>query len=185
MVDFSGTEVMVLGAVVSGVGFLLLAAVLQRWLGWVPALAWCGFVWSLVVIALVTMVPTYDVSGGVSLESRPTSCSWDIGGPAPEGFWIFDGAQRTLNTALFVPSGALLVVAVARGRSGFLLAPLGLGALAAYSVAIEYTQLELARIDRACDITDVIDNVTGAVIGFGIGLVLLAVLRPWRSRRRV
>lgn len=184
MVNFSGTEVMVLGAVMSGAVFLLVAAVLQRWIGWISALAWCGFLWSLVVIALVTMVPTYDVSGGVPLEGRPTSCSWDIGGPAPQGFWIFDGAQRTLNTALFVPSGALLVVAVARGWSGLLLAPLGLGALAAYSVAIEYVQLELARIDRACDITDIVDNVTGAVIGFLLGLGLMVVLRPWRSRRR-
>ena len=33
--------------------------------------------------------------------------------------------------------------------------------------AIEETQLHLARIDRACDVTDIIDNVTGAVSGPG------------------
>ena len=64
-----------------------------------------------------------------------------------------------------------------------MLVPLGLVLLAAYSVGIEWTQLELARIDRACDVTDVIDNVTGAVIGVGVGLVLALVLRPWRGRR--
>ena len=53
------------------------------------------------------------------------------------------------------------------------------------SVAIELTQLALARIDRACDVTDVIDNVTGAVIGVVVGIVLTLLLRPWRGRRRV
>jgi glycopeptide antibiotics resistance protein len=59
---------------------------------------------------------------------------------------------------------------------------LGLLGLAAYSLGIELVQLELARIDRACDVTDLVDNVIGAVIGFGIGLVLALVVRPWRRR---
>ena len=75
---------------------------------------------------------------------------------------------------LFVPSGVLLVLAAARWRIGWVLVPLGLAGLVAYSVAIELTQLELARLDRACDLTDVIDNVAGAVLGVGIGLVLIA-----------
>ena len=61
--------------------------------------------------------------------------------------------------------------------------PLGLAALAAYSTLIELTQLAAARIDRACDVTDIIDNVTGAVVGVLIGLALLPVVRPWRFRR--
>jgi glycopeptide antibiotics resistance protein len=61
--------------------------------------------------------------------------------------------------------------------------PLGLVGLAAYSVAIELIQLELARIDRACDVTDVVDNVSGAGIGVVVGLVLVLVFRPWRHRR--
>ena len=115
---------------------------------------------------------------------RPGSdtCSLDYGGPAPDGFWIFSGAQRLLNTALFVPAGALLVLASARWRIGWVLAPLGPGAPGGYSVAIELVQLEVARIDRACDITDVVDNVTGAAVGFVVGLVLTPVLRPWRRR---
>ena len=39
---------------------------------------------------------------------------------------------------------------------GLLLAPVGLAALAAYSLAIELTQLQLARLDRACDVTDLV-----------------------------
>ena len=48
----------------------------------------------------------------------------------------------------------------------------------------EETQLHVARIDRACDVTDIIDNVTGAVIGVALGLALLPLPRPWRPRQR-
>ncbi|WGY03367.1 VanZ family protein [Nocardioides sp. QY071] len=183
MVTFGGTGVMLLGIGVAGVLCALLGLALARPLGWVSAIAIAGFLWSVAVIALVTLVPTSPDTGFVPAETRMTTCSWDIGGPAPDGFWIFQSGQRTLNTVLFVPAGALLVLAVARWRSGWLLAPAGLLGLAAYSALIEKTQLELARIDRACDVTDIIDNATGAVFGAVIGLVAVVVLRPWRHRQ--
>lgn len=184
MVEFGGTGVMLLGVGVSGVVCGLLGLVLARSLGWVSAAAVAGFLWSVAVIAVVTLVPTSAHPGIVAAESRLATCSWDIGGPAPEGFWIFESGQRTLNTVLFVPAGALLVVAVARWRAGWILAPLGLAGLAGLSALIEKTQLELARIDRACDVTDVVDNVTGALVGAAIGVVLVVVLQPWRHRQR-
>jgi glycopeptide antibiotics resistance protein len=64
------------------------------------------------------------------------------------------------------------------------LIPLGLVALAGLSLGIEETQLHVARIDRACDVTDIIDNVSGAAIGVAAGLLLLPILRPWRAKRR-
>ena len=116
-------------------------------------------------------------------EGRLETCG-EIGGPAPEGFWIFTSGQRLLNTVLFVPAGVLLVVAAARWRwSALVRCRSGWRLLAAYSAGIEYTQLELARIDRACDLTDVVDNVTGAAIGVLIGIPLALLLRPWRPRR--
>ncbi len=177
-----GTQSMVAGAVVSGIVFALLASVLRRRLGWVSATAWCGFAWWVVVIGLVTLVPLAGIDYAVPAETRSETCSMDYGGPAPDGFWVLAGGQRLLNTALFVPAGALLVLAVTRWRTGWLTAPLGLIGLAAYSLAIELVQLEVARIDRACDVTDLVDNVTGAGIGFGVGLVLTLVLRPWRRK---
>jgi glycopeptide antibiotics resistance protein len=177
-----GTQSMVAGAVVSGVVLALVAGVLRRRIGWVGAVTWCGLLWWLVVIALATLVPLYGVDYAVPAETRSETCSMDYGGPAPEGFWIFDGGQRLLNTALFVPAGALLVLAVARRRSGWVAAPLGLLGLAAYSLGIELVQLEVARIDRACDVTDLVDNVVGAAVGFAIGVLLVPVVRPWRRR---
>jgi hypothetical protein len=180
---FGGTESMVAGALVSGAFFAVLASLLRYRVGWLSAVAWCGLAWWLVVIGLVTLVPLYGIDLSVPAETRSDTCSMDYGGPAPAGFWIFSGGQRLLNTALFVPAGALLVLATARWRIGWVLAPLGLLGLAAYSLAIELVQLELARIDRACDITDFVDNVIGAAIGFALGLLLAAALRPWRTRR--
>lgn len=183
MAPAGGIDVMLLWIAVSGVFFALVGLGLRRSLGPVTAFAIAGFLWSLVVIGIVTLLPTTADVGVVPAEGRATSCSTDIGGPAPDGFWIFAGGQRLLNTVLFVPSGALLVLAAGRWRIGWLAVPLGVAGLAAYSVLIELAQLELARLDRACDVTDVIDNVTGAVFGVVVGVVLMLVFRPWRHRR--
>lgn len=183
MVTIGGTGVMVLGTLAAGVVAVLLTLVARRRLGTTTALAFSGLLWSLVTIALVTLVPTRAGIQVVPAESRSESCSWDYGGPSGVAFEILGLDQRTLNVLLFVPAGVFLVLAVGRWWAGVLLTPLGLVALAAYSLAIELTQLQLARLDRACDVTDLVDNILGAGIGSVIGLVLLPVLRPWRGRR--
>jgi hypothetical protein len=175
---------MLVGVALSGVVCALLALGLRRRLGLVSAVAVGALLWSLAVIAVLTLIPASASPGVVYADSRLDSCSWDIGGPAPDGFWIFSGGQRLLNVVAFAPSGALLVVVAARWRRWALVTvPVGLALLAAYSVGIEWTQLELARIDRACDVTDIVDNVTGAALGVAVGVVLAVVLRPWRARR--
>lgn len=183
MFPVGGVGVMLLGAALSGLLLLALASVLSRRFGWTWALSLGLLLWSLVVIGLITLLPTQGAPGVVPAEGRLETCSFDIGGPAPDGFWIFAGGQRLLNTLVFVPPGALLVLVAARWRAGWVLVPLGLALLAAYSAGIEATQLALARIDRACDVTDIIDNTTGAAIGVALGLPLALALRPWRARR--
>ena len=177
-----GVGVMLLLVAASGLVCGLLALALRTRLGWLSAVAIAGFLWSLAIIGSITLIPANGAPGIVSAEGRLTTCSWDIGGPAPDGFWIFSGGQRLLNMVVFVPAGVLLVLACARWRIAWILVPLGLAGLAAYSIGIEATQLALARIDRACDVTDVIDNVTGAVLGVALGIVLALLLRPWRHR---
>ena len=172
---------MVLGALVAGGVAVVLALLTRRRLGTTTAVAVAGLLWSLVVIALVTLVPTRADVGIVPAESRSESCSWDYGGPSGAAFEVLGLDQRTLNVLLFVPAGMFLVLAVGRWWAGLLLAPIGLACLAAYSLLIELVQLQLARLDRACDVTDMVDNVVGAGIGFAIGLVLLPILRPWRG----
>jgi hypothetical protein len=185
MFPVGGVGVMLLLIALAGLGVAVLTLVLQRWFGW-PWSVLCGLlVWSLAVIGVITLIPANGAPGIVSAEGRLASCSWDIGGPAPDGFWILPGGQRLLNAVVFVPSGALLVLVAARWRRWALVTiPLGLLVLAAYSTLIELTQLAAARIDRACDVTDIIDNVTGAAVGVLVGVVLLPVVRPWRLSGR-
>ncbi|RYB94314.1 VanZ family protein [Nocardioides oleivorans] len=182
MVTIGGTGVMVLGGLVAAVVAVLLALATRRWLGTVTAVSVAGLLWSLVAIALVTLVPTRPDVGFVPAETRSETCSWDYGGPSGAAFEVLGLDQRTLNVLLFVPAGLFLVLAVGRWWIGLVLAPLGLGLLAAYSLGIELTQLQLARLDRACDVTDMVDNIVGAGIGFALGLLLLPVVKPWRRR---
>jgi hypothetical protein len=184
MVSIGGTGWMLLFAAVAGLLAALVGLVVGRRMGPLAGLAWFGLLWSLAVIAVVTLVPAQDGLRYIPADQHATSCSWDIGGPAPGGFWILGGGQQLLNTLLFVPSGVFGVLVVSRWRAGRVLVPIGLVVLAAYSLGIEETQLHVARIDRACDVTDIIDNVTGATLGVLVGLALLPALRPWRAASR-
>jgi VanZ like family len=184
VVSIGGTGVMVLGALAAAVVAVLLATALRPRLGTATAVSFAGLLWSLVAIALVTLVPTRPDVGIVPAQGRSETCSWDYGGPSGGAFEVLGLDQRTLNVLLFVPAGLFLVLAAGRWWWGLVLAPVGLVGLVAYSAAIELTQLQLARLDRACDVTDLVDNILGAGIGFAIGLLLLPVVRPWQDGRR-
>ena len=174
---------MLLGVAAAGVVSLLVAVVLGRRLPVVTSWSLAAFVFTVLCIGVLTLTPAYEVPSVIAAEDRPTSCSLDYGGPSPDGFWILGGGQRLLNMAVFAPAGLFLVVGLARWRAAWVLVPLGVAGLFAYSVAIEWLQLEVARIDRACDITDMVDNSLGVLVGVGAGLLLSVVLRPWRLRR--
>jgi hypothetical protein len=180
MFPVGGVGVMLLLIAGAAVVAALLAAVLARRSGWPWAVLLGLLVFSVAAIGVLTLIPANGAPGIVPAQGRLDHCSWDIGGPAPDGFWILPGGQRLLNAMVFAPSGVLLVLVAARWRSAWLTVPLGLAALAAYSTLIELTQLVAARIDRACDVTDIIDNVTGACVGVLVGVALLPVVRPWR-----
>ena len=171
---------MLLRVGIAGAVALLLYLLLRRRTGRFSAASLAGLLWVLACLAVLTLTPAYEVPAVVPADGRSSTCSWDYGGPSPDGFWILGGGQRLLNVVVFVPAGALLVLTVARWRAAWVPAPLGLLGLVGYSVLIEVTQLALARIDRACDVTDVVDNATGAGLGFLVGLGVAAVLRPWR-----
>ena len=174
---------MLLGCLLALVVFVLVARVLRGPLGPVTSVALAGFGWTVVCIGILTLIPAQWGIGVVPVEQAQTSCSLDYGGPAPDGFWILPGSQRLLNMAVFVPAGALWVLGVARWRTRWVLGPLGIAALALYSLLIEAAQLAAARIGRACDVTDLVDNVAGAVLGGLVGVLLALVLRPWRDVR--
>jgi hypothetical protein len=178
-----GYGVMAAGALAAALVLAGAASLLGRRFGsrvWPVAL----LAWSLALVVLVTLTPTTSDPGVVSADLRLPYCSWDLGGPAPDGFWVFDGGQRALNTALFVPAGFSWALVVARARRWLLATVAGAVGLAAVSAVVERVQLELARLDRACDVTDVVDNVTGAGLGLLVGLVVgRGIVLARRGRR--
>ena len=184
MFSIGGTNWMLLFAATAALVTLVIGLAVGRRMGPLAGFAWFGLLWSVAVIGIVTLIPAENGLGYIPANEHATACSWDIGGPSPNGFWIFGGGQQLLNTVLFIPAGIFLVLALARWRTGWMLVPLGLAALAAYSLGIEETQLHVARIDRACDVTDIIDNVTGAALGVLLGLALLPLARPWKAKVR-
>ena len=132
------------------------------------------------MLGLITLLPANGSPGIVSAEDRLDYCSWDIGGPAPDGFWIVPGGQRLLNTGGLRPVRRPAGPGGRRAgaRTAWVIVPIGFALLAAYSVGIELTQLALARLDRACDVTDMIDNVTGAGVGVLLGIPLALGAEP-------
>lgn len=173
---------MLLGIAVAGLLCAGLSLLLARRTGAPWAWSFGLLLWSLAAIGCVTLIPTDGAPGVVYADERYyNTCSFDYGGPAPDGFWILAGGQRLLNVLVFVPSGTLLVLVLARWRrTAWWTVPLGLLALGLVSAGIETTQQVLARLDRSCDVTDLVDNLTGAGIGTLLGLVLLPLVRPWR-----
>ena len=105
MFPVGGVGVMLVLIATAGVVFAAVAAALSRRFGWPWSVLAGLLLWSVVVIGVLTLIPANGAPGIVSAEGRLTTCSWDIGGPAPDGFWILPGGQRLLNAAGVRPVG--------------------------------------------------------------------------------
>ena len=184
MVLFGGPGVMLLGIVIAFAVFGVLTAITHRRLGWDRSLGLFGLLWSVAVLFVITLVPTSGVPRYIPPELAQTRCSLDYGGPAPDGFWIIRGGQRMLNVLVFMPSGILLAWTLSRFRHGLAWLLPALAALIGCSVLIELIQLKAIQLGRACDVTDMVDNATGAVLGVLVGLVLVGIIAGVRRLRR-
>jgi glycopeptide antibiotics resistance protein len=97
---------------------------------------------------------------------------------------LLQGGGLALNVVLFVPSGVLVGLAVLMGRRASVLVPVGIVGLAVYSCLIEVVQRLLPEIDRRCDLTDVYQNVAGAVCGAAFGVVVAVIALRGRAESR-
>ena len=83
--------------------------------------------------------------------------------------------DTTLNLVLFAPLGAAIALLPRpKPRRALLAIAVGL------PFAIETIQLLTPVLDRGCQSADVVDNLTGLIVGFLAG----AVWRSWAGRRR-
>src|SRR4051794_41773664 len=102
MVSIGGTGWMLLFAAVAGLLALAVGLAVGRRLGPLAGFAWFGLLWSLTVIGIVTLVPAQNGLGYIPADQHATSCSWDIGGPAPGGLLVLGGGGAPAQTPLFV-----------------------------------------------------------------------------------
>ena len=89
---------------------------------------------------------------------------------------IFTLEDPGFNILLFLPLGVAIGAIGPRGTRFAVL-----GAALALSPAIELVQLVVTRLDRACQSSDVFDNLTGLLVGFVVGSVagwLWSALEP-------
>jgi glycopeptide antibiotics resistance protein len=137
--------------------------------------------WAIVVtfgaIVAATLTP---LRGVFNVESIATgTCDMSRMGLAPLGE-LYRLDDTTLNVALFVPLGMAV---------GFVRAPRPRAALILASVAlpfgIEATQFLAPILDRGCQSADVVDNLTGFLLGLGIATAATFVRSGRRKRKGV
>jgi hypothetical protein len=134
-----------------------------------------GLVVALGIVLAATLTP-----GREALESGAVgggSCDLSRLGPASVSL-LLGLNEQSLNVLLFIPFGA--VVAWLPGspwKAGLVLAAF------ATPFAIELLQMVVRPFDRACESADVIDNLTGLLIGIVAGVVIRQAVTAGRRRR--
>lgn len=133
-----------------------------RVLGASPLLGWAVVV-SVGIVASATLTPLHEAAfeGG----AQTTGCDFSRVGLASFED-IRDLGDTFLNILLFIPLGATLALLPRSGRKAWLMV-----AALALPLVIETTQLIATPLDRACQSADIVDNVSGLLIGFVVGSV--------------
>lgn len=156
------------GALLAAILGLALAIPVARALGtwrWSAAL----LVFSLGLIAAATLTPSREalevgeVSTGTCDFSRVRIAT------IAELLQLDDPG---FNLLLFLPLG-IAIGLIRRRRVRFALAVASIG----LSPAIELIQLVAVQLDRACQTSDIFDNLTGLVLGFVIGTLVGVAIR--------
>jgi hypothetical protein len=161
------------GVVASMAVALLLCRPVGRRLGIRAPLVWV----ILVAVGLILSATLLPLRSAVDFQAVGSgSCDLSRIGLAPVDE-LFRFGDTSLNVALFVPLGIALGLVRARGpRMGLIIAA------AAFPFAIEGIQLLAPILDRGCQSADIIDNLTGLVVGLivGTGVRLIA---GWSDHR--
>jgi len=117
-----------------------------------------ALVFGLLIIVSATLTP-----GGTAARAGGLTCDVSRIGLAPLHD-LLRISEVSLNVALFIPLGAALGLLPRSGRKATAII-----AALALPVAIETIQLLVPFLERACQSADVSDNVTGLLIGLGVG----------------
>jgi VanZ family protein len=125
-------------------------------------------------IVSATLTPLrFSFEGGAGAGRCDLSRLW----PAPPDL-LFSLNDASLNVVLFVPLGIAVGLLPPSSRRNVV----AVGAIALPFV-IETTQLLVTPLLRGCESADVIDNLTGLVIGWIAAVVLRRLYVAWRGSR--
>ncbi len=156
--------------------FVVLGALFARPVGRVfQAPAWLGFflIVSFGIIVSATLTPLH---GEFNFAAVGGTCDLSRIGLAPLREVLRIG-DTSLNIAMFMPFG-LAIGLLARSRPKALLVV----AAVLLPFVIETTQLLVPALERGCQSADVVDNLTGLVLGMligsGIGRWLALAMQP-------
>ena len=162
------------GVVLALVASLVATPAFAAWLGVRRGVAWVAL-FGLGSILASTLSPQ-DPAFGIPPEAARTC---DLSRLSIASFAeIRRGSDATLNILLFVPLGWALGSAPWSVRQAIA----GAGALA-LPFAVEAVQLLVPIIRRGCESADVVDNLTGLVVGAFTGVLVAALVPAIRARR--
>ena len=113
------------------------------------------FLWSFLLILFMTLMPTGSISGNFYLNLRPFL--WLM----PENFSMAELVESIANVLMFIPLGTLVPIIFKKLRK----CHLTIGTIFMLSFSIEFIQYFMRRVS---DIDDLIANVLGGLIGYGI-----------------
>jgi glycopeptide antibiotics resistance protein len=140
----------------------VVCSVVGRTLRVARPVAWL-MVLSLGVILAATMTPQWEALAFGAQGSA--SCDFSRVGLAPLGEFL-RLSDTSGNVLMFIPLGVTIaLVPRSRFKAAIVIAAIAL------PFAIEMGQLLLPVLDRACQSADVVDNLTGLVLGMGGGVV--------------
>lgn len=155
------------GTIVALAVSILASEPLGRWLGVRRGIAWV-LLFCLGVILSSTLSPLDR--GGVVAPGTALTCDSSRTWPASPSD-LRHGVDVALNILMFMPLGWAIAIAPRSRRKVLVL----VGAIA-LPFAIESAQLLVSGLGRACQTADVVDNLTGLVIGLAGGIVVAWLL---------
>ena len=118
---------------------------------------------------VVTMSPPGVTDGGVLAPDRSCSIHRVTLGLAA----VTADDQRILNVLLLVPVGLFGAIVASRLRRPLAFAVVAVAAALPFSY--EAGQQVFRGLQRACDTTDLVDNLTGVLLGLAAGVLLVGL----------
>ena len=125
---------------------------------------------SIGLIGAATLTPLQSALDGVLLH--PGTCDLRRVGLSDLIFGGLRWNDARLNVLLFMPLGVAIGLLRPSRRRLVLLAVAALS-----PIVIELTQMLAVQLGRGCQLADVVDNLIGLAMGFGVGIVGSRLLR--------